>query len=904
MTNSFFGSTFAKALGLSSVFALGGLTHWGYSVSDQMGASPILFEKHVDARNGQADVVVARPTVMMPVAGLRAKQSAGPSLSHSIGPITPAEARFARSDVDIGAAIGRMANVGPAQSLDLHSLAMVAMQTQQLQTELTLRALQARFERKLRKERARLMALAEQHIDQASRVDAPGASLQVAIAASIVREANRAEAERLSFARKTRTEKDIVVASITSAADVGLTEKSGLGAIAAATNDGKKLPHAEVTKNLAAYAPLPEALTVRVEKRAGPEEAYDLTGVREAIYAYRKGEMDSGDAHAKRANNMVAQVALEWAALSLQPRKAGFERIVAFIDRYPQWPQRGWLQMRAEQSLFLDASVRSKAAKHFEKHEAVSPIGSLAKARVLRARGKKDEAAKVVRSVWREERFNNWLERLVVKEFGDVLSDDDYKYRADLHFYRERYTDSLRNAGKAGKEVYKFAAARVAVARGAAPEKFAGKFSAKYQRDPTWLFAQIRRLRKAEKPHAAAKILIASRLTSENAINGAAWWSEQRMIARRLLDAGDAETAYKVSAAHCAQSGAALLDAEFYAGWIALRFLKKPEIALAHFANSLRHSSMPISRSRAAYWQARAAELGSEPEDANRLYALAAEHSSTYYGQLAHVRLRGAKAVAVRRAPARAFGSVRLMPIRIVELFKQIDEDTMANQLAAGLAKVEDDESQIAALAAIMRREKDAGGSLLIGKLASYRGIELDDIAFPDFGIPKYSPLANSVASSLVYSIARQESAFRAKAVSHAGAKGLMQMLTSTARRTAQRKGIAFDPQRLVSDPAFNAQLGAAHLGELKDEHPGSMILVFAAYNAGGPRVNQWIKAYGDPRKPGVDPIDWVERIPISETRNYVQRVTENLGVYRSMLGNEKVPFPPVEDLRAHASRL
>jgi soluble lytic murein transglycosylase len=191
-----------------------------------------------------------------------------------------------------------------------------------------------------------------------------------------------------------------------------------------------------------------------------------------------------------------------------------------------------------------------------------------------------------------------------------------------------------------------------------------------------------------------------------------------------------------------------------------------------------------------------------------------------------------------------------------------------------------------------------------VGKLASQRGIALDDIAFPMFGVPQHEALPRSAEQPVVYSIARQESAFQSDALSHAGARGLMQMLPSTARRTAQRAGVPFDEKRLVLDPAYNAQLGAAHLTELMDEHGQSLILTFAAYNAGGHRVKQWIAAYGDPRKSDVDPIDWVERIPFTETRNYVQRVVENVGVYRARFGAPDAKGLIVDDLRARQVRL
>ena len=199
----------------------------------------------------------------------------------------------------------------------------------------------------------------------------------------------------------------------------------------------------------------------------------------------------------------------------------------------------------------------------------------------------------------------------------------------------------------------------------------------------------------------------------------------------------------------------------------------------------------------------------------------------------------------------------------------------------------------------VVARDRDAKVSLAIGKLASQRGVTIDDLAFPTYGIPDFTPLPNSAPLPLVYAIARQESAFDPNALSGAGAMGLMQMIASTARRTAQRAGLVFNELRMRADPTFNAQLGAAHLGELLGEHGNSTILTLAAYNAGGKRVKEWIDAYGDPRRAGVDVVDWIERIPFTETRNYVQRVSENLAVYRARLATPHTtgPHPPLRRL-------
>ncbi|MBM3607506.1 MAG: lytic transglycosylase domain-containing protein, partial [Alphaproteobacteria bacterium] len=633
-----------------------------------------------------------------------------------------------------------------------------------------------------------------------------------------------------------------------------------------------------------------------------PAFTIDTTGMTAAIEAYRKGDLAAGDLAARGASNPDVRLALEWAALRLQPRPAGFERIARFIEANPSWPATNWLRMRAEQGLYADRIAPARAAQWLAKHGAHSPTGKMVQARLLLAEGKRAQARAIIVSLWRNEDTGGWAESALLKEFGSLLEAADHRHRSDRLFYREKYSASHAAAARAGKEFLELSAARIAVARGAEPAKAGAKLSTAQRKEPSWTFAQAHRLRNAKKFADAGKLLANIELDAEALIVPREWWEERRIVARNLLDAGDAASAYAIASAHRGNGGEDHVDGAFYAGWLALRFLDDPQKALAHFAEALEAAATPISRARAAYWKARAAERSEYPQDADRLYAIAASHSSAYYGQLARGRL-GMSAIPVRAALRIAEGDERIPAVRAVEALFACGAKDLALPLAIFIAHTNDDPAQIAALADVVRRAKDARGVLMVGKLASQRGVELDDVAFPVFGIPRYTPLRDSAAAPLVYSIARQESAFQANAISHAGARGLMQMMPATARRTAQNMKVPFDLNRLISDPAFNAQLGAAHLGELMAEYPGSMIMVFAAYNAGGRRVREWVRAYGDPREPGVDPIDWVERIPISETRNYVQRVTENLGVYRARMQSADTPDMPQRDLRAYASR-
>jgi soluble lytic murein transglycosylase len=631
----------------------------------------------------------------------------------------------------------------------------------------------------------------------------------------------------------------------------------------------------------------------------------DITGVREAIAAYKAGELADGDLAASKNKDTLVQVALEWVALRTLPRQAGFERLDAFVKAHPDWPSTPWLRRRAEEALYGDRRNPALVKRYFGQIPPETPAGKLALAKVLEAEGKVNDAAALVRDVWREADFNTAIEAHIKSDFGAYLTPADHKYRGDRLLYKEQIGPALRAATAAGPNILTLAKARSAVINEAGDKAIGKAFAAvppALQTDPGFLFSKIQYLRRTNKIAEAVEIMNAAPRDPALLINGDEWWVERRLLARKLLDRDDAKGAYKLCANHAARSNEMRIEAEFHAGWIALRFLSEPSLAAKHFASAAGFAETPMSIARASYWQGRAAEASPDPDvaqTATSFYEKAAANPTTYYGQLAQSRL-GNNELALRSLPEAATGNDRSDTIRTIELLYALGEKELVFPLVVETAQRLSGDAQVAAFAAVIAKQREARVSLVVGKFASYRGIALDSLAYPTYGIPGFEPLQKSAPKSLVYSIARQESAFNPKAVSQAGAKGLMQMIDSTARRTAQNAGIAFDEDRMLSDAAFNAQLGAAHLGELLTEHGGSYILTFAAYNAGGKRVKQWIESYGDPRTPGVDPVDWVERIPFTETRNYVQRIIENLNIYRARFGESKTALGEA-DLRLQA---
>ncbi len=660
---------------------------------------------------------------------------------------------------------------------------------------------------------------------------------------------------------------------------------------------------ADTTASTSGSMTSPEAFTAQTADQPG-EPQRDLTGLREAITFYKAGDLAHGDEAAKTAKDDLVRLTLEWVAIRSLPHEAGMSRLQNFAVAHQDWPALAWLRHRSEETLYAGHRDKSVVEAFFASTPPLTPLGKLALAQALVADDRVPEAQKIVRALWREADLSPALETKIRTDFGAYLEKSDYKSRADRLLYKEQIGPALRSATLAGPDVLALAKARIAVINEEASDKLLQNVPAALKADPGYLFAEIQKFRRANKIKEAVSVLLSAPRDPVRLINGDEWWVERRLLSRKLLDQGDAQLAYRLCDENTAQSNESKIEAEFHAGWIALRFLNDPGRAMPHFAKAAQIAATPMSITRAAYWQGRTAEATMADDAMDRargFYEKAASYPSTYYGQLARQRLNTGALPAPAAKAAAATDDTRAEALRVVELLFSVGEKDVATSLAAEAVQHLTDESQVVALGDIIAKQQDAHLSLMIGKLASQRGIALDHLAYPTYGIPAYDPLQNSADKSVVYSVARQESAFDPKALSQAGAMGLMQMIASTAKRTADRAGVAFNQSRLLADATFNAQLGAAHLGALLAEQRGSFILTFAAYNAGGKHVKEWIEAYGDPRTPGVDPIDWVERIPFTETRNYVQRVLENLNVYQTKFAEPAAPVAHDSEPKAEA---
>jgi soluble lytic murein transglycosylase len=573
--------------------------------------------------------------------------------------------------------------------------------------------------------------------------------------------------------------------------------------------------------------------------------------------------------------------------------------ITSFAARRPDWPSVELMRRRAEQALSdLNLSPNDEIAA-YGNSAPISDKGIKSLTRALIAAGRPKNASELIGAWWASAPLSPAEDKAVIAEFGKVLTRSQHKARWDMLMYKDRVTQAAALSPYLPDGYAALAAARTAVLRGAAD---AGRkldaVPKALRADPVYPFTVAEWHRRNDRPEDAAKVIMGvdARAT---ALRGDEWWVERRIVSRDLVEKNSLRLAYKLVANQAGGSEATLQEAYFHAGWYALRFLKDSNAALRHFNDLAGVSQKPISRARADYWMARAHEAAGRTEEARKAYGRAAANEFTFYGQLSRVKL-GLTNVGLPPVPKpteadrASFASNDLA--RVLVLLLQTGRSSDANLLYLELAKVLPSGGQIAMLAGFAESQGDHRLALQIGKLAADRKLGAERLAFPLEAIPESARHQTQVETAMVYGIARQESAFDPRAKSSAGALGLLQLMPGTAAHTAKGLGVKFSQDRLTSDPAYNATLGAAHLRELLDEFGGSYILTFAAYNAGKNRVREWVQRFGDPRNPNVDPIDWIESIPYGETRNYVQRVMENIQVYRERLDGSRLAI--VQDLR------
>lgn len=591
-----------------------------------------------------------------------------------------------------------------------------------------------------------------------------------------------------------------------------------------------------------------------------------------------------------------AQKALAWSIAATDGLHVSKSTLEKLRSEFASWPMQARMRVNYERAFLNTRPGPAAVIEEFERNKPESNLALTALARAYLKSGDTKAAEALIRDWWPEARLSTRQQAKYAAAFKEQLRASDHKLRMDQLLYDGKTKLALRLSSLAKAE--SLAKGRAAVANGRSDAAGAlGKVHESWSEDAGYHFSKVHHARRKGRYETAATLLRTAPHHPEVLIDPDRWWVERRIVSREMLERGKPSQAYVLAAAHSATGRAAITDAEFHAGWFALRFLEKPKTAEQHFSAVEEVATTPISRSRALYWLGRSADADERLEDAKAYYEKAAEYPGTFYGQLAHEHLGRTKLEfrqpSITAEDRRKFGENPL--VQAIMAFEEAGDDRRAGALYRHLAKNLSDPAQLGLLALRLEVQGKPHAVLQIGKLAFNRGVQVEQLAFPTGAIPQ-DKVSTSSNLAMMYAIARQESAFRIDAVSPVGAMGLLQVMPRTAKAMAKGLDLPYSKSALLKDPALNATIGAAYFEEQLDRWNGSFVLTLAAYNAGPKRVQDWLKRFGDPRGKSTEEIvDWIESIPFPETRNYVMRVMEGYQVYQTRL--QQSPLKLAEDL-------
>jgi soluble lytic murein transglycosylase len=646
-------------------------------------------------------------------------------------------------------------------------------------------------------------------------------------------------------------------------------------------------------------APAPEQAVVR-QTVARPLSASDQVQFSQGLSAAKRGDVSGARAAIASIADSVARETVTWALVDTSAESLGFWEVDKARRELAGWPRAARRQAAAEKLIEFSGKSPSEIVAWFSAQEPTTAQGAMALASAYRSLGQLDKATDLIRRWWRGKSFEVEVQRTMLTRFADVLTVDDHVRRADVLLYGAQGPAAREMVTMLPADQQAPALARIALRAetGDANDLYSA-LTPEQQAQSGVAFERAAYLRRKGMDTVAVGQLASfpkEVVTQEQAER---IWDERYRLVLSSIRNGDFRSAYQAAANSGLTAGTDATEAEFYAGWLALSRLNDPQAAGRHFAAIERIGSSPITRARAFYWQGRAAEARGDKAAAEAFYRQGAQHVTTFYGQLAAEKL-GLKLVLPRDPQPSQAERLRFEGQDVVQAMRMLADQGQRDLFKVFALHLDDTvptATEAALLVDLVRSYGDQDTSMKVVRAAAQRGLILADRGYPYRTPPSVD---GAPEPALVLGITRQESGFDPNVRSSADARGMMQLLPSTAQIVARRIGVSYSASRL-NDPDYNMQLGSAYLGQIVDRFSGSYVMAAAGYNAGPGRPSQWSAFCGDPRGGTSDPLDFIECIPFSETRNYVMRVMENMQVYRAKLNGGTAPITLSTDLRRGA---
>ena len=620
----------------------------------------------------------------------------------------------------------------------------------------------------------------------------------------------------------------------------------------------------------------------------------DFNLANKAISEMKNNRWSSALNLSKKAKDKSIHNFIQWRHLLTKGNKASFYDYMNFIEKNQDYPRIGRVKYLAEHKLSTDKISPKKIINWFGSSEPLSGYGKLILGESLVLVGDQQKGIELIKDGWINAQLSKSELRFFRKKFKKYLSAEDYIKRADYLAWNNKYWDLkrlLRYLPKDYELLYN--ARQLLMSKSYGVDNAISKVATRFKNDAGLNYDRLKWRRKRGRVDSSVEILLKIKNTEDYLVRPDKWWTEREIISRSLIYKKKYELAYKIASNHALTDGPEFAAAEWMSGWIALSFLNDPLLAKDHFENFYNNVGYPISVARGAYWLGRTYKKLNYEELSVKWFTEAANYLTTYYGQLAFMEINPGKKfelskdIEVEKDYRKTFFKKDI--VKLIYLLDELDEDKYAKFMLRHLAN-ENIENGSEILAAELATNIDRYDfAIQISKIASYEKRFHNKYNYPIISTPKLINGRKIPDSAFILSIIRQESEFDLSANSHAGAKGLMQLMPYTAKLVAKQAKLPYSRSRLTTDAEYNINLGSHYIAGLILEYDGAYPFAIAAYNAGPKRVRYWKKINKNPQKNQVDYIDWIELIKFKETRNYVQRVLENYNVYRYILEQKPI---------------
>ena len=620
----------------------------------------------------------------------------------------------------------------------------------------------------------------------------------------------------------------------------------------------------------------------------------DFEIAKKAISEMKQAKWPTALKTAKRAKDKSIYNFIQWRHLLTKGNKASYYDYKTFIDSNEDYPRLGRIKYLAEHKLSTDTISPKKIIDWFGANEPLSGFGKMILGESIILNGNTQKGISYIKEGWITAELSKSELRFYRKKFKKYLNADDYIKRADYLAWNNKYWDLKRLLRYLPKDYeLLYTARQLLMSKSYGVDNAISKVPTKFKNDAGLNYDRLKWRRKRGRVDSSVEILVKIKNTKDYLVRPDKWWFEREIISRSLIYKKKYELAYKIASNHALTDGPEYAAAEWMSGWIALSFLDDPLLAKDHFENFYNNVGYPISTSRGAYWLAKTYQKLGKKELANEWFGKASNFLTTYYGQLAFMELNPnqpfelSKDIEVSKEYRDYFFKKEL--VKTIYLLDELNEDKYSKHILRHLANDNINNGSEVLAAELATSIDRFDFAIQIAKIASYEKRFHNKYNYPIISTPNYINGRKIPDTAFILSIIRQESEFDLSANSHAGAKGLMQLMPYTAKVVAKQAKLPYSKSRLTRDAEYNINLGSHYIAGLILEYDGAYPFAIAAYNAGPKRVRYWKKINKNPQKNQIDYVNWIELIKFKETRNYVQRVLENYNVYRYILAQKPV---------------